>query len=184
MAFSIANIIQISAPINPGNSGGPLLNDKGQVVGVTTAVVSGSQGVGFAIPSNTILREIRSLVNTGSYTQHSWLGISLSDMTYQIAKKMKLNITYGVLVTQTTNGGPAAKAGIRAGTQQVTIGVSSVTIGGDVIIAVNGTRIISVDDFSTYLEENTLPNQTINVTFVRDSATLNVPVVLGTRTSS
>lgn len=182
--FSIANIIQISAPINPGNSGGPLLNDNGQVVGVTTAVVSGSQGVGFAIPSDTILREIRSLVNTGSYTQHAWLGISLLDMTYQIAKTMKLNITYGVLVTQTTNGGPAAKAGIKAGTQQVAIGGSSVTIGGDVIVAINGTRIISVDDFSTYLEENTQPNETINVTILRNSATLNVPVVLGTRPSS
>ena len=182
--FSIADIIQISAPINPGNSGGPLLNDKGQVVGVTTAVVSGSQGVGFAIPSNAILREIRPLVNTGTYTQHPWLGIGLRDMTYQIAKKMNLNVTYGALVTQTTSGGPAAKAGIKPGTQQVSIEGSTVTIGGDVIIALNGAPIVNTDGLSTYLEENTLPNQTINVTIVRNSATMTVPVVLGTRPST
>jgi len=179
--FAIANVIQISAPINPGNSGGPLLNDKGQVVGVTTAIAADSQGVGFAIPSNAILREIGSLVNTGSYTQHPWLGIGGIDMTYEIANKMNLNVTYGVLITQITSGGPAEKAGLKAGTQQVLISGSIVTIGGDIVIAINGTRIVNGDDLSTYLEENTLPNQTINVTIVRNSFPMNVSVVLGTR---
>jgi len=179
--FPIANVIQISALINPGNSGGPLLNDKGQVVGVTTAIAANSQGVGFAIPSNAILREIASLVNTGAYTQHPWLGIAGTDMTYEIANKMNLNITYGVVITQIASGGPAEEAGLKAGTQQVLIGRSIVTIGGDVIIAINGMRIVNGDDLSTYLEENTLPNQTINMTIVRNSAAMNVPVVLGTR---
>jgi len=181
--FSIANIIQISAPINQGNSGGPLLNDKGQVVGVTAAIVAGSQGVGFAIPSNAILREMASLVNNGSYTQHSWLGISGTDMTYEIANKMNLNITYGVLITEVIQGGPAENAGIQSGTQQVVIGGSIVTIGGDIIIAINGTRIINVDDLSTYLEENTLPDQTISIRIVRNSSIMTVSVVLGTRPS-
>jgi len=179
--FPIANVIQISALINPGNSGGPLLNDKGQVVGVTTAIAANSQGVGFAIPSNAILREIASLVNTGAYTQHQWLGIAGTDMTYEIANKMNLNITYGVLIMQIASGGPAEEAGLKAGTQQVLIGRSIVTIGGDVIIAINGTRIVNGDHLSTYLEENTLPNQTINMTIVRNSAAMNVPVALGTR---
>jgi len=179
--YAIANVIQISAPINPGNSGGPLLNDKAQVVGVTTAVVADSQGIGFAIPSNAILREVADLVNTGSYTRHSWLGIGGTDMTYDIANKMNVNITYGVLITQVTSGGPAQNAGLRPGTQQVLIGGSIYTIGGDIIIAINGTRIINSDDLSTYLEENTLPNQTINMAIVRNSTTMDVFVVLGTR---
>jgi S1-C subfamily serine protease len=181
--FPIADIIQISAPINPGNSGGPVLNDEGQVVGITTAVVSNSQGVGFAIPSNTILREITSLVNSGSYTQHPWLGIAWTDMTYDIANEMGLNTTYGTLITEVTSGGPADKAGLKAGTKEVVIDGGSLTVGGDVIIAINGSRIVNGDDLSTYLEENTVPNQTITVTIVRNGSTMDIPVTLGTRPS-
>jgi S1-C subfamily serine protease len=180
-SFPIADIIQISAPINPGNSGGPVLNDKGQVVGITTAVVSNSQGVGFAIPSNTILREITSLVSSGSYTQHPWLGIGGADVTYDIANQLGLKTTYGMLITQVTSGGPAEKAGLKAGTKQAIIDGNSLTVGGDVIIAINGRRIVNGDDLSTYLEENTLPNQTIAITIVRNGSTMDIPVTLGTR---
>lgn len=179
--FPIADIIQISAPINPGNSGGPLLNDKGQVVGITTAVVSNSQGLGLAIPSNTILREINSLVNSGSYTEHPWLGIAGADMTYDIANQLGLKTTYGMLITQVTSGGPADKAGLEAGSKQATIDGNSLTVGGDVIIAINGSRIVNSDNLSTYLEENTSPGQTITVTIVRNGSTMDIPVVLGTR---
>lgn len=180
-SFPIADIIQISAPINPGNSGGPVLNDKGEVVGITTAVVSNSQGVGFAIPSNTILREITSLVTSRSYTQHPWLGIGGADVTYDIANQLGLKTTYGMLITQVTSGGPAEKAGLKAGTKQATIDGNSLTVGGDVIIAINGSRIVNGDDLSTYLEENTLPNQTITITIVRNGSTMDIPVTLGTR---
>jgi S1-C subfamily serine protease len=111
-AYTIAGIIQTTAPLNPGNSGGPLLNYEGQVVGVTTAIVSGSQGLGFAIPSNTILREIESLVREGSYDQHSWLGVGGTEMTYEIAEAMNMNVTHGWLITQVTSEGPADKAGL------------------------------------------------------------------------
>src|SRR5512136_727914 len=80
--YSIANIIQSSTPINPGNSGGPLLNALGDVVGITTAIVSDSQGLGFAIPSNTILREISALISTGTYNGHAYLGVTGTDMSY------------------------------------------------------------------------------------------------------
>jgi len=179
--YSIANVIQISAQINPGNSGGPLLNDNGEVVGITTAIVSDSQGIGFAIPSNAILREARSLVNIGSYLQHPWLGIAGTDMTYEIANQMSINVTYGMLITQVTSGGPADKAGLKAGTRQVLINGNSVTVGGDVIAAINGTRIVNSDDLSTYLEEYTLPNQTITIRTVRNGLTLDIPTLLGTR---
>jgi len=182
--FPIADIIQTSVPINPGNSGGPLLNYEGEVIGITTAIIQNSNGLGFAIPSNTILREIDSLVSSGSYKQHSWLGISGDDMTYSIAQVIGVNVTYGWLITQVTNGGAADNAGLQAGNQQVRINDAWVVIGGDIIIAVDGTRVINGDVFMSYLEEHTTPNQTISVTIVRNHQLLDIPVVLKQRPSA
>lgn len=179
--YPIANVIQTTAPLNPGNSGGPLLNLQGQVVGITTAIVSDSQGLGFAIPSNTILREIASLVTVGYYNKHPWLGAVGIDMTYEIAQAMGVNVTYGWLITHVVSGGPAANAGLRGGTKNVLIAGKYVTIGGDIIIAINGTKITGLDALSTYLEENTLPGQTIEVTIARENQTMTVMVTLGTR---
>jgi len=111
--FPVANIIQTSAAINPGNSGGPLLNYEGEVIGITTAIIQNSNGLGFAVPSNTILREIGSLITTGTYDQHPWVGISGTDMTYAIAQTLGVNVTYGWLITQITDGGAAAQAGLK-----------------------------------------------------------------------
>jgi S1-C subfamily serine protease len=179
--YPIADVIQTSAPINPGNSGGPLLNYQGQVIGITTAIVTDSQGLGFAIPSSTILREIGSLVTKGSYDQHPWLGATGTDMTYEVTKAMSASVTYGWLIVQVTTGGPADKAGLQGGTKQVLVAGEYVTIGGDIITAINGARITNGDDLSTYLEEYTLPGQTINVTISRGNQTMTVAVELGTR---
>ena len=158
-----------------------MLNYLGQVVGITAAIVTNSQGLGFVIPSETILREIGSLVETGSYTKHSWLGIVGSDMDYEIAQAMGTDFTYGVLFTQLTSGGPADKAGLRAGTTQLQTPTGTVTIGGDIVIALDGVRIVNSDELLSYIESNTLPGQTINMTIVRDNQTMGIPVVLGTR---
>ena len=107
--YAISDIVQTSTAINPGNSGGPLLNYKGQVIGITTAVVDNSQGLGFAIPSDTILREAQDLAQNGAYNQHPYLGIGGADMTYDIATQMKVTVTYGVLIQQVTSGGPQTK---------------------------------------------------------------------------
>jgi len=179
--YVIANVIQTTAPLNPGNSGGPVLNYQGQVVGIATAIVQDSQGVGFAIPSNTILKEIEDLVNTGSYDDHPWLGAAGTDMTYEIAAEMGTDVTYGWLIAQVTSGGPADKAGLQGGTEQVEIVENLVTVGGDIVIAVNGTRITSIDDLSAYLEEYTLPGQTVNLTIVRDNETSVLPLELERR---
>ncbi len=179
--YVIANVIQTTAPLNPGNSGGPVLNYQGQVVGIATAIVQDSQGVGFAIPSNTILREIEDLVNTGSYDDHPWFGAAGVDMTYEIAAEMDVDFTYGWMIAQVTSGGPADKAGLQAGTHQVEIAENLVIIGGDIVIAVNGNRITSIDDLSAYLEEYTLPEETVNLTIVRDNETTIVPLELGRR---
>jgi S1-C subfamily serine protease len=182
--YPIANVIQTSTPINPGNSGGPLLNYQGQVVGITTAIVSDSQGVGFAIPSSTVLREIESLVTGGAYNQHPWLGASGTDMTYEIADAMDVDVTYGWLIAQVTSGGPADEAGLQGGTQQANVGGQSVILGGDIIIALSGTRIKGTDDLSTFLEEHTLPGQTIDVTIVRNGQEMTVQLKVGTRPTS
>jgi S1-C subfamily serine protease len=180
-SYAIADVIQTSAPINPGNSGGPLLNYLGQVVGITTAIVSDSQGLGFAIPSSTILREIGSLATKGFYDEHSWLGASGTDVTYEIAAKMNVSVTYGWLITNVVSGGPAEKAGLHGGTLQVQITGNTVTVGGDIIIFFNGTCIVNGDDLSTYLEKYTLSGQKIKVTIVRNSQTMTIEVELGTR---
>jgi S1-C subfamily serine protease len=179
--YAIADVIQTTAPLNPGNSGGPLLNYEGQVVGITTAIVSGSQGLSFAIPSNTILREIESLVKNGSYNQHPWLGVVGTDMTYEIAKAMGTGVTYGWLITQVTSGGPADKAGLRGGVRQALIAGERITVGGDIIIAINEERITNMDDLLTYLETKCFPGQIINLTIVRNNQTMTVPVTLGAR---
>jgi S1-C subfamily serine protease len=179
--YVIANVIQTTAPLNPGNSGGPVLNYQGQVVGIATAIVEDSQGVGFAIPSNTILREIGDLINTGSYDDHPWLGASGVDMTYEIAEEIGTDVTYGWLIAEVTSGGPADKAGLQGGTEQVRIGEELVVIGGDIIIAISGTRITSIDDLSAYLEEYTLPGQTISLTIVRNNETTIVSLELESR---
>jgi S1-C subfamily serine protease len=179
--YAIANVIQTTTPLNPGNSGGPLLNYLGQVIGITTAIVSDSEGLGFAIPSNTILREIESLVTKGSYNQHPWLGAAGTDMTYAIAEAMNTNVTYGWLITQITSGGPADNADLRSGKEQALVAGEWVTIGGDIVKAIDETRITNFDDLSTYLEEHGLPQQTINATIVRNNQTMTISVKLASR---
>ncbi len=179
--FSIADVIQFSAPINPGNSGGPLLDSNGNVVGITTAVVSGSQGVGFAIPSDTIIRELPSLIATGTYTQHSYLGIQGTDMSFQLAKAMGTNYTYGVLVASTLAGGPAAKAGLRGGNTAVTINGQQYLVGGDIIVSINDTRIVDNDALAAYLQEYTTPGQTIVLGMIRSGGHMTLQVTLGAR---
>lgn len=179
--YAIADCIQTTTAINPGNSGGPLLNYQGEVVGITTAIVSGSTGLGFAIPSSSILREIPSLIANGSFTGHSSLGASGTDMNFRIAQAMNTSVTYGWLIAQVTPGGAADKAGLRGGTSTVEVAGTMVAIGGDIITTINGARIRNGDDLSTYLEENTLPGQTINVTLVRGNQTLTLSVELGER---
>jgi S1-C subfamily serine protease len=101
-------------------------------------------------------------------------------MSFGIAQAMNTSVTYGWLIAQVTSGGPADTAGLRAGTTLVQVDGTFVIIGGDIIIAINGTRIRNTDDISTYLEEYTLPGQTINLTVVRNDETLTLPLTLGT----
>ena len=179
--FSIADVIQISTPINPGNSGGPLLNAHGQIVGITTAIVSGSQGIGFAIPSDTIVKELPYLIGSGSYTLHPYLGVAEADMSYDLAQASHVSVTYGALIENVVSGGPAARAGLRAGTTQKTVDGANYLIGGDIIVSVNGTRVANGDALSTWLEEHGLPGQTVDLGIFRGGSLLTIPLTLGTR---
>jgi S1-C subfamily serine protease len=167
--FAIANIIQTSTPINPGNSGGPLLNVLGRVVGITTAIVENSQGLGFAVPSNTILREIFGLVQFGNYDGHSYLGVNGADMDYEMAQSMKTNVTYGWLVGGVVQNGPAANA------KPTPVQIN------DIIIGLNATRVRNGDEMTSYVEDRTLPGQTVILTVARGNQTLLLSLVLGKR---
>lgn len=163
--YAIANIIQTSTPINPGNSGGPLLNSVGNVVGITAAIVSDSQGLGFAIPSNTILREISALVRTGSYNGHSYLGVEGDDMSFGVAKEMGSNVTYGWRILTVSALGPSdGKLAVN-----------------DIIIAMNGQIIKNNDDLASYLEESTIPGDKLVLTVERSKEQIPITITLGTR---
>jgi len=179
--YPIADAIQFSAPINPGNSGGPLLTADGRVVGITTAGITGAEGLGFAIPSDTIIRELPSLVATGKYGKHSYLGIQGMDMFYQLSQAVGTNVTYGVLIQKILAGSPAAQAGLRNGTTNIDIDGQSYRIGGDLIVSIDGNRIVNYDSLSTYLERNTVPGTKIAIGIIRAGTYMIVEVTLGTR---
>jgi S1-C subfamily serine protease len=182
--YPIVDVIQTDAAVNPGNSGGPLLNIRGEVIGMNTAILSGVgefSGVGFAIPSDAIKREVQSLIETGSY-QHPWLGVSGTDITPAVADEMGLDEgTKGALIFDVTAGGPAEEAGIRGGSRTVTIDGVSVRVGGDVIISIEGYSIRSFYDLSFYLERNSRPEDTLTFTLIRDDDVLDLDVTLGER---
>jgi S1-C subfamily serine protease len=164
--YSIANVIQTSTPINPGNSGGLLLNSMGNVVGITTAIVSDSQGLGFAIPSNAILREISSLINTGTYKGHSYLGVTGRDMSYSLAQESGTpDYTYGWKIATIVRGGPSD---------------GKLTVD-DIIIAMDNQTIRNNDDLASYLEEYTQPGDILGLIVIRNNTPVSVELTLGTR---
>jgi S1-C subfamily serine protease len=179
--FAIPDTIQFSAAVNPGNSGGPLIAPDDTVVGITSAAVSNSEGLGFAIPADTITRELPVLIQYGKYDKHPYLGIGLIGMTYQLSQAMGTNVTYGLLVETVVAGGPASLAGVRAGTHNATIQQQEYIIGGDIIVSINGYRVTDYDSFSSYLEEHAIAGQTIQLGIVRDGQYMTISVLLGSR---
>ena len=173
-SLQIADTIQTTTPINAGNSGGPLLNYQGQVIGITTAGISNSEGLGFAIPSSTILRELESLVTTGSYDKHPSIHTEGVDMNYRISEAMNVDVTSGYLVERVF-----ADNGLRGGNRYQAILGENVLVGGDIIIAINNQKIANTDDLLSYLERYTLPGQSVSFTIVRDGQTQNISITIG-----
>ena len=184
-AFSIPEVIQTDTSINPGNSGGPLLNRQGEVIGINTMIISESgsnSGVGFAIPINVAKRIVPTLIEGKEY-EYAWLGISGIPLTDEVAKAMSLPAsTRGALVISVVQGGPADQVGLRGSQQLLTIAGQEYPYGGDVIIAIKGASITSMNDLIAYLVKNTRPGDQVTLTLLRaGGARENMDVTLGSR---
>jgi 2-alkenal reductase len=186
--FSAGGIIQTDAAINPGNSGGPLLNLKGEVVGINRAIRTTSltaegepsnSGVGFAIPVNIIKRVIPALIETGSY-DYPYLGVTSREEISLIEQELlQLPQAIGAYVISVVPDGPADEAGLRGGTTPSDIpGLNS---GGDLIIAVDGRPVRVFGDLLSYLMTSKSPGDTLSLTIIRDNEQKEVNVTLGKR---
>ncbi len=185
-AFSIPDIIQTDAAINPGNSGGPLLNMRGEVIGINTAIFSATgmySGVGFAIPSYLIQKVVPSIITTGEY-QHPYLGVSGTDMDSDIAEIMNLKNTTGFLVIQVTSGSPAEKAGIRGGAILTEIDGREVELGGDVIVGIDDKSIRKIDDLLSYLDREKKVGENVTLTIIRNGQVQEIVLTLAARPDS
>jgi serine protease Do len=182
--YSIPDVIQTDAPINPGNSGGVLLNDLGQVIGVTAAIespVRANAGVGFVIPASIVNRVVPELIKNGSF-EHPYLGISGISLFPDLAAEMNLDKNQrGAMVAEVVPGGPADKAGLLSSDRQVSIDGQDIQAGGDVITAVDGQIVNDMDDLIAYLSENTVVGQEVSLTILRDGRGIDVTVTLGAR---
>ena len=182
--YAIVDVIQTDAAINPGNSGGPLLNLNGEVIGMNTAIISRTSdfsGIGFAIPSDTITREVQSLIDIGNYS-HPWLGISGYNLSPDLAEAMGLGRnTRGTLVVSAIKGGPAEQAGLHNSTYTVTINGITYDVGGDIIIGVNGMTLDSFYELQVYLTRNTKPGDTITMDIIQNGDVKEIDFTLGIR---
>jgi len=183
--FSIPDVIQTDAAINPGNSGGPLLDLKGQVVGVNSAIESGTgqfAGVGFAIPSNTVKKIVPVLIQDGKY-RHPWLGVSGTDLVPEIADALGLKETKGFLVIDVIVDSPADKYGIRGGSKQMTLDGRQIRLGGDVIVSIDDIPVRKIDDILVYMQREKSVGDEIIVSIIREGKPMQITVVLSERPS-
>lgn len=183
--FSVGGVIQTDASINPGNSGGPLINLNGEVVGVNSQIISqsrSSSGVGFSIPSNLTQRVAQSLIENGEMT-YSYLGIAGGNVTLNAMNLLDLpNNFQGVIVSNIVEDGPAADSDLQEIAETRTSDGELVDIRADIITAIDGTRVTSMNDLITYLARNTRPDQTVTLSVLRNGTDeIQVPLKLGSR---
>jgi len=187
--FSIPDSIQTDAAINPGNSGGPLLNERGEVIGVNAQIrsdVRANSGVGFAIPIAIVERVVPGLIENGRYN-HSYMGISGVTFSPICGEEQGIDTAQrGVIVDRILGGTPAARAGLRGSTRPINTEYASVcpdSAGGDFIVAVDGQPVSTFDDVLIYLARYTSPGDTITLTVLRGGESLDVPLKLAARPS-
>jgi S1-C subfamily serine protease len=187
--FTIDHVIQTDAPINPGNSGGPLLNARGQVIGVNTQIetgtgtsTSGNVGIGFAVPSNTVRDVVAQILRTGR-VDHAYLGISGQSLTEDVADTYNLPVEKGVLVEGVTESSGAGKAGLEGGDTEVVVAGESYTLGGDIIVAFDGKKISSIEELRDAISGRK-PGDKVSLVIYRDANKTSVTVTLGRRPAS
>jgi S1-C subfamily serine protease len=181
--YTIDHAIQTDAAINQGNSGGPLLNARGEVIGVNSQIetgntgASGNVGVGFAVPSNTVKAVMVQLINEGKIDR-AFIGISAVPVTPQLAKSFNLPVRRGLLIQSVQPGSGAARAGLKAGETQQTIAGESYALGGDIIVAADGVPIASLQRLRDLLAAKK-PGQTMKLEIYRGDKKETISVVLG-----
>ncbi len=183
--YSIPDLIQTDAAINPGNSGGPLVDSRGRVVGVNTAIRSEglyNSGVGFAVPVDIVKRVVPALISEGRY-RYPYLGISAnSEVTVaDLAEALNLPVQRGVLIAEARPGWPAYAAGLRGGSDIIDFFGVQVLVGGDIILAIDGYALRDFDDLIAYLVRETSVGQEVTVTVLRGDENLEIPVTLEER---
>ena len=184
-SFSNPDVIQTDAAINPGNSGGPLLDSRGRVVGVNTAIRSNTganAGIGFAVPVNTVKRIVPSLIREGAY-EYPYLGITSNNnfTVAELAATLDLPADQGVLIAEVQPGTAAAEAGLQGGDREIEVMGQSVVVGGDIVTAIDEEELLSFDDLVAYLVSDTEVGQDVMLTIIRDGREIEVPVTLGKR---
>jgi S1-C subfamily serine protease len=184
--FAIEGVIQTDAPINSGNSGGPLLNAAGRVVGVNTQIVtagsSGNIGIGLAVPIDTVKDVAGQLIDHGS-VEHAYLGIETQEIEEDIADELGLPVKRGLLISRVLPGTPAERAGLRGGTEEVLVEGTTWIIGGDIIVAADGTELRTWEQLLELIAEKD-PGDTMALRIYRDGEPQNVDVQLGRRPAS
>jgi len=181
--FSIPDVVQTDAAINPGNSGGPLLNSRGEVVGINTAIQSATgefTGVGFAIPSNTIAKIVPRLIADGVY-HHPWVGISGRDIDPALAKALNLVDARGFLIINIVEGSPAEKAGLKGSAETREVDGVEYLLGGDVILSVDGKIVRQIDDILIHLQRYKAVGDEMVLEVLRDGRVTNFVVELEER---
>lgn len=173
----IYNVIQTDAAINPGNSGGPLLNSRGEVIGVNTSIRQGAEGIGFAVPVETLKRVVPVLIAEGRYL-HPSLGLYGYSINAALAEELSLPVERGILVAQLIRGGPADAAGVRGAQQQVIIGNRQVLAGGDIIVAIDGIGVADWNGLQEYLALNRQVGDSVSLSLLRDGQPLELELVL------
>lgn len=178
---TITGIIQTDAAINRGNSGGPLLDSRGRVIGINTAIFSPtgtSAGVGFAVPVDTVKRLLPDLLTLGRY-RHPWLGVRYAyELRASLASALKLPINQGLLIVQVYQDSPLAQAGIRGAQQEAVVGNQRVYVGGDVLTAIDGYPVQTLDGMETLLEDNYTVGDQVTVTLLREGQPLELTIQL------
>jgi S1-C subfamily serine protease len=177
----IENAIQTDAAINPGNSGGPLLNSHGEVIGINSMIAQNgaeqNAGIGFAIPIDTAKAVLGDFQKYGHARRPS-LGISILPIGPELAEQMGLAASYGVLIESTTSGGAAERAGLRGGNQMAYLGNMQISVGGDLIVAIDGQEVTSAQELSDIMNQHQ-PGDTVTVTFFRGRNKMSARVTLG-----
>jgi serine protease Do len=183
-SYSIPDIIQTDASINPGNSGGPLVDDQGALIGVNSAIASpvrANSGVGFAIPATIVSQVVPQLIQNGKYA-HPYLGLSGTSLTPDLAKAMNLNATQrGVLVETILPNSPVDKAGLQGSSQSATIDGQEVKVGGDLITAIDGAAVKTMEDLIAFLADQTKVGQKVTLTLLRGGKEQALEVTLEAR---